>query len=188
MPNLTARVAEVEGPLFLRTFGEPFWALARVFGRDPMSWYRLTCGLGRSSVVGTSVRRSRLPEHLLADEHHQAIDGEKVYLATTVGDGLVLGVEPAASAGAAELTDACGAFQAEARDVEPEYAPRTVSVDGWAATHQAWLTLFPPVVLLRRFLHGWPDMRGRGKLSEPIRERSQRVWESYPAPSRRSFA
>ena len=77
MPYMTARVADVEGPLFLRTFGVPFWALARVFGRDPMYWYRLTCGLGRSSIVGTTVRRARLPEHLLADEHHQTIDGEK---------------------------------------------------------------------------------------------------------------
>ena len=47
MPYMTARVADVEGPLFLRTFGVPFWALARVFGRDPMYWYRIECGLGR---------------------------------------------------------------------------------------------------------------------------------------------
>src|SRR3954453_4088779 len=95
MPYMTARVADVEGPLFLRTFGVPFWALAHVFGRDSMSWYRLEVGLGRNSVVGSTVRRAELPEHLLADEHHQTIDGEKLYIATTVGDGCVLGVEPA---------------------------------------------------------------------------------------------
>jgi hypothetical protein len=178
MPYMTARVADVEAPLFLRTFGVPFWALARAFGRDPMYWYRLTCGLGRSSIVGTTVRRARLPEHLLADEHHQTI----------VGDGCVLGTEPAAAAGAAELTAAYGVFQAEARDVEPGYAPRTVSVDGWASTHQAWRTLFPLVVLLRCFLHGWLNIRSRGKLSETFRELSERVWESYRASSRRSFA
>ena len=94
MPYMTARVADVEGPLFLRTFGVPFWALARVFGRDPMYWYRLTRGLGRSSVVGTTIRRAEVPDHLLADEHHQTIDGQKVYVATTVGDGCVLGAEP----------------------------------------------------------------------------------------------
>ena len=127
----------------------PLWALAHVFGRDPMYRYRLEVGLGRNSVVGTTARRAELPEHLLADEHHQTINGEKVYLATTVGDGCVLGAEPAASAGAAELTTAYGVFKAEAHDVEPEYAPRTVSVDGWASTHQAWLALFPLVALLR---------------------------------------
>ena len=31
--------ADVEVPLFLRKFGVPFWALALVFGGDPMSCY-----------------------------------------------------------------------------------------------------------------------------------------------------
>ena len=87
MPYMTARVADVEGSLFLRKFGVPYWALAHVFGRDPMFWYRQECGLGRFSVVGTTVRQSNLPEHLLADEHHQSLDGQKVYIATTVGGG-----------------------------------------------------------------------------------------------------
>src|SRR5210317_2499711 len=34
MPYLTARTEEIEGPLFLRKFGVPFWALAHVFGGD----------------------------------------------------------------------------------------------------------------------------------------------------------
>jgi hypothetical protein len=63
-----------------------------------------------------------------------------------------------------------------------------VSVDGWAATHQAWRALFPRVVLLRCFLHGWLNIRSRGKLSATFRELSERVWESYRASSRRSFA
>ena len=63
-----------------------------------------------------------------------------------------------------------------------------MSVDGWASTHQAWLALFPLVVLLRCFLHGWLNIRSRGKLSESFAELSKRVWESYHAPSRRGFA
>ena len=188
MPYMVGRAGAVEGPLFLRRFGVPYWALARVFGRDPMYWYRLTCGLGRSSVAGATMRRAEIPIHLLADEHHQTIDGRKVYVATTVGDGCILGAEPTATAGADDLEAAYGVFKAEARDVEPEYAPRTVSVDGWASTHQAWRALFPLVVLLRCFLHGWLNIRSRGKLSESFRELSRRVWESYRAPSRRSFA
>jgi hypothetical protein len=38
MPYLTARTEDVEGPLFLRKFGVPYWVLARVFGGDAMSW------------------------------------------------------------------------------------------------------------------------------------------------------
>ena len=153
-----------------------------------MYWYRPTCGLGRSSVVGTTARRAEVPAHLLADEHHQSLDGREAYIATTVGDGCVLGAEPAASAGTAELAAAYGVFKAEARDVEPEYAPRTVSVDGRASTHQAQLASFPLVVLLRCSLHGRLNIRSRGKLSESFRELSRRAWESYHAPSRRAFA
>src|SRR5512142_703935 len=36
MPYMTARTEEVQGPLFLRKFGVPFWALARVFGKTHM--------------------------------------------------------------------------------------------------------------------------------------------------------
>ncbi len=48
------------------------------------------------------MRRVEIPIHLLADEHHQTIDGEKLDVATTVGDGCILGAEPAAAAGDAE--------------------------------------------------------------------------------------
>src|SRR4051812_44150892 len=80
MPYMTARTDEVQGPLSLRKFGVLFWALARAFGKTHMAWYRLECALGRFSVVGTTVRRAALPAHLLADEHHQSLDGEKLYI------------------------------------------------------------------------------------------------------------
>jgi hypothetical protein len=188
MPYMTARVEDVEGPLFLRTFGVPSWALTHVFGHDPMSWDRLECGLGRASVVGTTVK-VELPEHLLADEHHQVRDGQKVYIATTVADGCCLGAEPAETAGTDDLKAAYGVFQDEARNVTPEYAPKTVSTDGWKWTPAAWKALFPTVVILQCFLHAWLKIRDRGKhLKEQVTEVSRRVWEAYHAPDRRSFA
>ena len=95
-PTWPATPTRRRDPLFLRAFGVPFWALARVFGRGAMYWYRLEVGLGRNSVVGTTVRRAELPEHLLADEHHQPRDGAKNYVATTVGRGLLPGGRPGA--------------------------------------------------------------------------------------------
>ena len=124
MPYMTVRTADVEGPLFLRKFGVPFWALARVFGGDPMSWYRMECGLGRVSVVGTTVRTATLPEHLLADEHHQGLDGQKVYIATTVGNGCCLGAEPAEAAGSDKLKVAYQVFKDEAAMSPPNTLPR----------------------------------------------------------------
>jgi hypothetical protein len=187
LPYMTGSTDDVEGPLFLRAFGVPFWAVARVFGRDPMYWYRLEVGLGRNSVVGTTVRQADLPEHLLADEHHQTRDGEKNYVATTVGGGCCLGAALAQTAGNEDLQAAYAVFEREAKDVRPDYQPQTVSVDGWAATHHAWLALFPLVVLLRCFLHGWLNIRSRGKLNETFSALSERVWHAYHAPTRKSF-
>ncbi len=188
LPYAVGTTDEAQGPLFLRAFGVPFWALARVFGRDDMYWYRLEVSLGRNSVVGATVRRAELPEHLLADEHHQSRKGDKNYIATTVGAGCCLGAELAPTANAEDLTAAYAVFKREAREVRPDYQPKTVSVDGWASTHQAWVVLFPLVVLLRCFLHGWLNIRSRGKLSEAFRELSAKVWEAYRAPNRRCFA
>ena len=188
LPYMAGTADDASGPLFLRAFGVPFWALAAAFGRDDMYWYRLEVSLGRNSVAGTTVRRAGLPEHLLADEHHQPRDGQKNYLATTIGAGCCLGAALAQAAGAEDLQKAYGVFKEEAQDVQPGYAPATVSVDGWAPTHQAWLLLFPLVALLRCFLHGWLNIRSRGKLSEAFVELPGKVWHAYHADSRRSFA
>jgi hypothetical protein len=188
LPYMVGYADEGRDPLFLRAFGAPFWALARVFGRSAMSWYRLEVSLGRNSVVGTTVRRAERPEHLLADEHHQPRDGTKNYVATTVAEGCCLGAALAQTAGTEDLQAAYGAFETEAQEVRPDYRPRTVRVDGWASTRQAWRALFPRVALLRCFLHGWLNIRSRGKLSESFAELSRKVWESYRASSRRGFA
>jgi hypothetical protein len=188
-PYLAAWTQDAAQPLFLRSFGVPFWALARVFGKNPMYWYRLEVGLGRNSIVGTTVRRAKLPLHLVADEHHQSRDGAKNYIATTVAQGCCLGAALAQSAGAEDLQEAYGVFKQEAQNVQADYQPKSVNTDGWAATRQAWRALFPLVAILRCFLHGWLSIRERGKhLGEVFRSLSAKVWEAYHAPDRRSFA
>jgi hypothetical protein len=188
LPYMAGAAGDASGPLFLRGFGVPFWALARVFGRDHAYWYRLEVALGRSSVAGTTLRRAAVPAHALADEHHQPRDGLKNYVATTVGAGCCLGAALAQTAGVDDLRAAYAVFKAEAQDVQPGYAPATVSADGWAATHQAWLALFPRVAILRCFLHGWLAIRCRGKLTDAFAALSERVWHAYHAATRRSFA
>jgi hypothetical protein len=188
LPYHTALADDVADALFLRSFGVPFWAIAKVFGKDHDYWYRLEVSLGRNRIVGTTVRQADVPEHLLADEHHQTRDGQKNYIATTVAEGCCLGAELAQSADAEDLQAAYRVFQEEAQDVEPSYEPKTVSVDGWASTHLAWLELFPLVALLRCFLHGWLNIRSRGKLHDVFAELSARVWDAYHAPERRTFA
>src|ERR1019366_2795676 len=159
LPYMAGWTDDVEKPLFLRRFGVPFWGLAHVFGRDPMYWYRIEVSLGRNSLVGTTVRRVDVPPDLVADEHHQTHDGQKVYIATVVAEGCCLGASVVDTCDEAGLTEGYGVFVEEAQDVRPGYAPETVNTDGWKATRLAWLALFPLVVVLRCFLHGWLKIR-----------------------------
>ena len=58
MPYGIARTEEVEKALFLRQWGVPFTALAEVFGRDALFWYRAWLSFGRPNLVGTTVKRA----------------------------------------------------------------------------------------------------------------------------------
>ena len=188
MPYMAARTEDVQKVLFLRKFAVPFWALAEVFGRDPMFYYRLQNSLGRFSLAGTTVRRGTLPANLLADEHHQKCDGKKTYIAATVGESCWLGAEIAESAGTDDLTTAYGVFRDEALNIDPEYKPDSVNTDGWGPTQTAWGVLFSGVTVLVCFLHAWLKIRCRGKKHDLFSEVSRRVWEAYRAVNRRSFS
>jgi hypothetical protein len=188
MPYMVGLTEDVEAPLFLRAFGVPFWALAHVFGKDPMYWYRLEIGLGRNSIVGTTIHQAEIPKDLVADEHHQTRDGVKNYVATTVGGGCCLGAELSQTAGADDLTNAYGIFQKEAQNVEPDYQPQTVNTDGWAATKEAWQTLFSTIAVIRCYLHGWLNIRKRAKhLGQVFWDLGKLVWGAFRATNRRSF-
>jgi hypothetical protein len=181
----------VEKPLFLRKFNVPFWGLAYVFGRDAMYWYRLECTLGRNSLVGTTVKSAEtLPQDLVADEKHTKQGGQKVYIAVTVGLGCILGAEITLRADTQALTKAYGVFKSEAQQLEPDYQPKSVNLDGWLATKQAWLTLFPQITIILCFLHAFLSIRNRAtkKAAETFRLISQKVWDAYHAPDKRSFS
>ena len=191
MPYMTGRTQDVDDPLFLMRFHVPCWAIAEVFGRDPMYWYRLEQGLGRFSLVGTTIKRTdRLPADLVADEKHSWLNGQRVYIATTVGQECILGASVAPSAGQADLQEAYGVFAKEAQALDPDYAPDTVNTDGWQPTQGAWKALFEPITLILCFLHAFIKIRDRttkalGEIGQAVQ---QRVWEAYQAPSKRAFS
>jgi hypothetical protein len=127
-----------------------------------MYWHRLECSLGRFSLVGTTVRSGdRLPRHLVADEKHTTLGGQKVYLAATAGGGCCLGMALAKAASNDDLTAAYGVFRDEARRLDPKYCPETVNTDGWPATQAAWQALFRGVTLILCFLHAFLKVRER---------------------------
>lgn len=190
MPYMTGKTDEVEKALFLRRFGVPYWGLAYVFGRDEQYWYRLVNQIGRLEVVATTVQApERLPKHLLADEKHVWLNGEKAYLATTVGEECVLGCSVALSADETALTEAYGVFQKEAQHLEPDYQPETVNTDGWSATQKAWKALFPLIVVIECFLHAFLKIRQRvrKRFGDIYPELVKQVWHVYHAPQASVF-
>ena len=183
--SMTGTVDQLAYPLLLAAHGVPPWLLRIGFGHSDMYWYRVIERLGRNSLVGTTVRdAAQLPEHLVADEHHADWAGQKGYIPTTVGGGCILGVALTASADDVHLQEAYGVFAAEARDVDPGYAPQTVNTDGWASTRNAFQTLFPLITVVLCFLHGFLKIRDRCRKACELH---RRVWDVYRAALRRSF-
>jgi hypothetical protein len=104
-----------------------------------------------------------------------------------VARGCCLGASVVDSSDEVGLTAGYGVFQKEAQDVEPDYTPRTVNLDGWKAARLAWAALFPLVVILRCFLHGWLTIRDGCKKHPAFEAVSQKVWQAFRAPNRRTF-
>lgn len=188
LPYMTGYAADVEKALFLRRFGVPFWGLSYVFGRNDMYWQRLVAQLGRYDLVGTTVKDpDRLPQHLLADEKFTAMNGKRIFVATTVGDDVILGSATTLSAQTADLTGAYGEFKAEATRLKPDYQPQTVNTDGWKQTKQAWLTLFPTIFVIRCFLHAYLRIRDRCKSKSVFPEIRRMIWHIYHARSHTTY-
>jgi hypothetical protein len=189
MPYMTGHADDVEKALFLRKFAVPYWALTYVFGRNDMYWERLELSIGRNSVVGTTVKQpDKLPQDVLADEKHTRLNGEKAYIATTVGDDCVLGASIALQADTDNLTEAYGHFRVEAQDLVADYEPQSVNIDGWKATWLAWQNLFSSITIILCFLHGFIKIRDRCKrMKTHFTEICTRVWDAYHAVDKLAF-
>jgi hypothetical protein len=182
---MTGTADQLAYPLLLAAHGVPPWLLTIGFGHNDMYWYRIIERLGRNSLVGTTVRNAdQLPEHLAADEHHADWAGQQGYIATTADGDCFLGVALTASADDAHLQEAYGVFAAEARDVKPDYAPKTVCTDGWWATQNAFERLFPLITVVLCFLHGFLRIRQRCRKA---RDLHRRVWKVYRAATAEEF-
>lgn len=134
-----------------------------------MYWFRMEQSLGRNSIVGTTIKQPQyLPKHLVADEKHSWILGNKVHVATTSASGCILGASIAEDTSEKGLAKAYAVFKKEAQYVHPGYTPETVNTDGWKGTQKAWKALFPSIVLICRFLHLFIKIRNRAKKNTRI--------------------
>jgi hypothetical protein len=66
----------------------------------------------------------------------------------TAGNGCILGASISENADKAGLEEADGQFKTEARQLNPNYQPLTVTTDAWEATCSAWKSLFSGKLLV----------------------------------------
>jgi len=188
LPYCSARTEEVEKALYWRHWGVPFAAVADVFGRDVMCWYRAWRSLGRPHLVGTSVKRAdTMPQDLVAAEKLPWLAGEEIVVPTTVGGSCVLGLSVAQQTDRDSLEEAYGECVAEAREVFAAYRARAVCPDGFKPTREAWHRLFAPLTLVLCCLPSILKIkeRCRGALR---RQGLDRAWHVYQAVTKRQFS
>jgi hypothetical protein len=185
MSYMTGMADDLEYPLLLLSSGLPPSIVTMGFGHNDMYWYRLVERLGTNSLVGTTVRDpARLPDHVAADEHHVDWGGEKGFIASTAAQGCLLGLSLTNCADDEHLTAAYSDFAAEAHDMKPDYAPKTVNTDGWAATQNAFQALFSSIVVILCFLHGFLKIRDRCRKNHDLH---RRIWDVYRAATVEEF-
>ena len=156
-----------------------------------MHWYRMEQSIGKNSIVGSTVKDpDLLPDHVAADEKHSKLQGERIYIPTVVGEQCILGVSVSENAGEEGLTEAYSKFRDEAKDIKPEYNPKSVNTDGWKATMKAWGSLFPGILVICCFLHVFIKIRDRSrkKFTDCFEATADRLWKCYKATSKASFS
>jgi hypothetical protein len=182
---MTGTMDDLENPLLLLAVRTPVWVVTQIFGKNDMFWQRLLERMGRNSLVGTTVRvAEQMPEHCAADEHHLKWRGTKGFLAMVAAKGCILAAALTKAADEKHLSEAYGVFDREARDVDPDWQPKSVNTDGWKATRKSIIGLFPKVVLVLCFLHGFLKIRDRCRKDHSLHER---VWDVYRAETETDF-
>ena len=127
-------------------------------------------------------------ENIVADEKQTKLKKGKVYIATTVSNNCFLGAEVCTNADEKALTKGYGTFSTEAKNINSDYQPKSVNIDGWDATYNAFSTLFPSITIIYCFLHGFIKIRDRCRKSPLFNKICGRVWHVYQAKNKKTFA
>lgn len=188
---MRAKTADIKWALFIMRFGVPFWAIALVFGRNAMFWYRFWLDLGKNSLVGTTVfSEEKLPKHILGDEEHTRVKGKKAYIATTVANGCLLGTHVVWEASVACLYNGYKTAHDEILNVNSKHRVITVNTDGWSATQIVFQSLYKGITVIQCFLHGFIKVRHRKTQKQKVdfKIASDKIWNAYRADDVPSFS
>jgi len=100
----------------------------------------------------------------------------------------VLGAEVTEDPYEESLTKAYSVFAKESRNIDPNYSPKSVNLDGWEATKLAMSSLFTGIVIIHCFLHGFIKIRDRCRKSPLFDVICGKVWHVYRSANKKIFA
>lgn len=98
-----------------------------------------------------------------------------------------MGAAVCANADEIALTQGYGVFAKEAKNMNTQYQPKSVNIDGWDATHNAFNTLFTGITTICCFLHGFIKIRDRCRKSPMFNKICGHVWHVYRAENKKTF-
>jgi hypothetical protein len=127
-------------------------------------------------------------EHIVADEKQTTLKKEKVFIATTVSNNCFLGAEVCANADETALTKGYSTFAKEAKNIDENYQPMSVNIDGWDATCKAFNALFTGITIIFCFLHGYIKIRDRCRKSPLFTKICGHIWHVYQAENKKTFS
>ena len=154
----------------------PCWAIAHVFGRDAMYWYRLEQGLGHQFSRHDRQDPRAITQDLVADEKHSWLKGERVYIATTAAHDCILGAS-LPRLPPSRLGESVWRFCQRSSGRGCRLCSETVNTDGRRAPQGAWKALFPQITVILCF----PCVSSKSVIGPPKRWatrllRSKAVW------------
>jgi len=191
LPYLSGNTIEISKGLRLRKDNVSYDTIAQTFGRNAMFWYRLEMSLARNNIVATTVRSaSKMPKHILVDEHHNRLNGEKIYICTTVAADCFLGAEITPGVSSEELKEAYQVFQSESVMRFSDYKVLTINIDGFKSTTKAIKQIHPRAVAITCFLHACLKIqtnlkRDNQAIADVI---LNKAWHCYRAENKQIFA
>jgi hypothetical protein len=116
------------------------------------------------------------------------LQGPEVYVAVTAASGVILGCEFCRHSDTDALTKGYAAFKAEAEAAFPDYQPKSVNVDGWDATQNAWSSLFPTIIVMRCFLYLVLGVQNRCRsLPDLFDALTEDLWNLFKSHTCREF-
>jgi len=189
MPYMVGFADEVSTPLLFKKYGAPCWLLTHAFGHSDMYWERIEQGLGRNSIVGTTVKRaSCLPQDYACDEKFSRWGRQRAYIAMTAAKECVLGMSITLSETAKAFGKAYGVFVKEARNVKTNFKVRSVNLDGFHSSRKAWKAMFKDIVVVLCFLHGVLKIKKAARYNQTLFDPlMDKVWGVYHSESSQEF-